>query len=266
MDAAQRALALDPDLPTALHAMANNLLFQFRWAEADEYFRKAMLLDPDSTDLMEDYAHFLVYSWQNDEAGLVADRMTELDPFVPIFRFAAVDVAQAQGDYQKRDEHIRVGLQVNPGFSLLQAWNLRRLLEQGRFEEAREFTDTMDFRGQATASGMHQLVNWVEDPAGALNTEMRDALLYSPELALLGGDYSLFMNTVWAGKTFNSNEGFLAQMLEFQQPASVPWSGQLLKFPQTKGVIKHSRLPEYWRQVGWPPQCHAVGADDFECQ
>jgi TolB-like protein len=266
MDAAQRALALDPHLPTALHAMANNLHFQFRWLEADEYFQKAIALDPDSTDIMEDYAHFLVYSWQNDKAGLVADRMIELDPFVPIFRFAAVDVAQAQGDYQKRDEHIRVGLQVNPGFSLLQAWNLRRLLEQKRFDEAREYTDAMDFRGQVTASGMRQLVNWVEGPASALNTEMRDALSYSPELALLGGNYPLFMNTVWAVKILNSNELFLAYMLEFAQPASVPWSGQLLKFPQTKGVIKQSRLPDYWRQVGWPSQCHAVGADDFECE
>ncbi len=32
-----------------------------------------------------------------------------------------------------------------------------------------------------------------------------------------------------------------------------------------KRLMRAWKLPDYWRKLGFPPQCHAVGADDFEC-
>jgi len=32
-----------------------------------------------------------------------------------------------------------------------------------------------------------------------------------------------------------------------------------------RAVIIEMRLPEFWREHGYPAQCHAVGRDDFEC-
>jgi hypothetical protein len=39
-----------------------------------------------------------------------------------------------------------------------------------------------------------------------------------------------------------------------------------LKSEARKKLIRQWRLPEYWRKHGFPPQCHAVGADDFACE
>ena len=89
MAAARKALELDPNLPTALHAMANNLLFTLEWKQAEDYYLRALQLDPDSSDMMEDYAAMLTYSWQFEKARQVTERMIELDPRVPVFLLVA---------------------------------------------------------------------------------------------------------------------------------------------------------------------------------
>ena len=66
LSAAERALELDPTLPSAIHAMGNNLLFRFEWANAERQYLKALELDPDSADIMEDYVTLLTFSGQLD--------------------------------------------------------------------------------------------------------------------------------------------------------------------------------------------------------
>jgi hypothetical protein len=34
---------------------------------------------------------------------------------------------------------------------------------------------------------------------------------------------------------------------------------------QKRRVIVVAGLPDFWREQGFPPQCRAVGEDDFEC-
>ena len=38
-----------------------------------------------------------------------------------------------------------------------------------------------------------------------------------------------------------------------------------LKSPHRKRLIREAGLPVYWREHGFPPQCRAVGDDDFHC-
>jgi len=123
--ATQQALKLDPELATALHAMANNLLDQNEWAEAQDYYERALQLDPDSTDIMEDYSNMLLYSMQLDAALKVADRMIDLDPFVPIFQQVAADMYDTAGDYEKRDKHIKTLMSIAPDFRFPITWTLR---------------------------------------------------------------------------------------------------------------------------------------------
>ena len=35
--------------------------------------------------------------------------------------------------------------------------------------------------------------------------------------------------------------------------------------PGFKATLKRLGVPDYWRKHGYPPQCHAVGANDFSC-
>jgi hypothetical protein len=34
---------------------------------------------------------------------------------------------------------------------------------------------------------------------------------------------------------------------------------------QFKTMVRKSGVFNYWRKNGFPPQCHAVGSDDFAC-
>jgi adenylate cyclase len=39
----------------------------------------------------------------------------------------------------------------------------------------------------------------------------------------------------------------------------------LAESPHRREAMIRARLPEYWREYGFPPQCRPVGADDFAC-
>lgn len=48
----------------------------------------------------------------------------------------------------------------------------------------------------------------------------------------------------------------------------IAWHPDAAKFrnsPQFKTFIRRQRILEYWQSAGFPPQCRAVGDDDFEC-
>jgi hypothetical protein len=50
---------------------------------------------------------------------------------------------------------------------------------------------------------------------------------------------------------------------------SVIWLGgdpAWLKSAGRKKMMLRWRLPEYWRQHGFPPQCRPIGEADFECR
>jgi hypothetical protein len=48
-------------------------------------------------------------------------------------------------------------------------------------------------------------------------------------------------------------------------PLSADETRRVHASPATKEFLEAARLPEYWREVGWPDMCQPVGEDDFEC-
>ncbi len=56
---AQRALQLDPDNVDALTALGGVYRDTFQWKQAAATFERALAIDPDSAELLEDYAEFL---------------------------------------------------------------------------------------------------------------------------------------------------------------------------------------------------------------
>jgi hypothetical protein len=54
------------------------------------------------------------------------------------------------------------------------------------------------------------------------------------------------------------------------QPISATWFWHptydaARKTVRFKAVMRDFGFVDYWRTRGWPPQCHAAGADDFVC-
>ncbi|MFT6732415.1 MAG: hypothetical protein ACJAS9_000595 [Polaribacter sp.] len=96
---------------------------------------------------------------------------------------------------------------------------------------------------------------------------------FEKELALL-----LTQKQVDTGRSFNSDEDFDASdfAYQFKQYDKITpvyylrvwWERsdpKFLKSPHRKRLIREMGIYDYWRKYGYPPQCRAVGEDDFEC-
>lgn len=260
--ATQQALSLDPELATALHAMANNLLDQHEWARAQDYYERALQLDPDSTDIMEDYGNMLLYSMQVDKALKVMDRMIDLDPFVPLFQQVAADMYDTAGDYEKRDESLRTLLSIDPEIIFSITWTLQRYFENRQFEEMHRYIDKVNLRHWSTTEGMHMVIEWLRDPQQDPDNKTLEALAWVPALVMLANRPDIFFDlfldpddtTRYTLTTEIYNPGLPADETRIMR-----------ELPQTKAFLKGVRLPEYWRKVGWPEICSPIGEDDFEC-
>ncbi len=264
MAAAQKALKLDPNLATALHAMGNNLLFRYEWAKAEEFYQRALQMDPDSADIMEDYVSLLTESGQLEEAQRVADRMLELDPRVPVFLNAMIAVNDSTGDFELRDRNIQAALDINPELPNIQGLNLLRLLQYGQFDEARTYARQMD-SPQASAGDILQMVDWMSNAKREPGLGALAAIGDLPQAALLAGRYDIWLNALEQSGAVWPEWGLGGASDLLVPNASPEQMHQNRTDPRTKVLLQKLRLPEYWRKVGWPEMCQPIGEDDFEC-
>jgi TolB-like protein len=260
--AAQKALDLDPELATALHAMANNLWLQGEWASAKEFYKRALQLDPDSTDIMEDYSQMLSYSLQLEAAIEVSERMVMLDPFVPVFLNALTNQYDANGDIEKRDAGIRTMTEHGPDFRYTYSWNIQRLFELGQRDELHRYVDQIDLGNWMSTENAHTTIDWMFNSEQTPNDEALKLLKFRPKLALMAKRPDLFFEYINELTNGRKYPGILA-ILNPNMPADE--ARQLRESPDTKAFVQEMRLPEHWRNTGWPDMCSPVGEDDFEC-
>ena len=255
-------MELDSALPTAIHAMANTLFFRLEWAEAERYYKQALELDPDSADIMEDYVSLLTFSGQLEASRKVADRMIELDPYVPVFQNAMVAILEAQGENELKLKALQTALDINPDLPNLQMVRFDDMLRTGQFTAARDYVKQMSELRFEHANLIEQL-DWVENHGES--AKIPDPL-YSPSVAFHAGRYDIWLATVMESKE-EWVEWFISPLLELYS-TSAP-AEKLHRFRSdagTKAYLEDLKLPEYWRDVGWPDMCQPIGEVDFSCE
>ena len=83
-EAAEKALALDKELPEAYSALAHvKIGYEWNWAGAEEEFKRALELKPNSVDILLEYAWFLNRINRPNEALALAEKAQESDPHSP---------------------------------------------------------------------------------------------------------------------------------------------------------------------------------------
>jgi len=262
MVAAKKALELDPTLATALHAMANSQRRRLEWASAQEYYERALKHDPEAADVMEDYAYLLLNSIQFKASKRVIEHMLALDPYVAAFYGVAIDFHNTLGEFDKRDNYIQTSLDINPEGLFYQYWNYIRLLQNGELQKAHNYVDQVNQPGSARAESYHKMIDWMAVQEQPLDKAMQDAGSSSSLFAYVSGNYELWLATRWRQPDpphFTTFSSLLAPMV------TPELSKQHLANPQTHELVQALRLPEYWREVGWPDMCHPIGEHDFEC-
>ena len=80
MEAAQKALQLDPNLADAHVALANDLQEEWHWTEAETEYKRALELSPNDVSAHVEYALWLLCQGRTDEAVDWIKRGRNLDP------------------------------------------------------------------------------------------------------------------------------------------------------------------------------------------
>ena len=113
MNAAEKALELDPNLAEAHVLLANVKQEQWHWADAEAEYRRALALNPNSAAAHEGLALWLVCQGRADEAVAWAERGRELDPLAVSFEDFGWTLFQAR-QYDQAIHELRGALAVRP--------------------------------------------------------------------------------------------------------------------------------------------------------
>jgi TolB-like protein/DNA-binding winged helix-turn-helix (wHTH) protein/tetratricopeptide (TPR) repeat protein len=156
--AAQRALALDPELPEAqLAAAMARLYYEWDWNGAEQEFRRAIARDGGSADTHFYYSHFLAAVGRHDEAIAEARRAQQLDPHSLLIGHYVGRHYYTARQYDRALEELRRTLDLDPNYTWTHVFLFLTYEKLGRLDEAlahRQKYLTLIGRSAEEASGL----------------------------------------------------------------------------------------------------------------
>jgi serine/threonine protein kinase/tetratricopeptide (TPR) repeat protein len=154
-DAASRAMALEPDLAEAHHALGSiRLWYDFDWRGAEASFRRALELAPGNAEALRENAIMALILNRYDEALALCRRSLEQDPLsVPAYGILA-RIHHAAKRLPEAEAAFRKALELSPDATSLHCLLAFTLDAQGRraeaeAEAARETAEWARLFGQA---------------------------------------------------------------------------------------------------------------------
>lgn len=145
--AALRALEIDPDLAEAHHWLAVVRSWSnWKWAAAEELFKRAIELNPSYGDARTSYSHLLAVLGRFDEALVQAELAIELDPLNGWFQgIYGVDLHMVHR-YDEAIETFQEAIRLSPNLPFV--W----LVLSGSYHFAGRFEEAVDAEGALWAA------------------------------------------------------------------------------------------------------------------
>lgn len=135
--AAQRALALDPNLAAAHVAMgAIKTIYDWDWVGADAYYARALALQPGNAEVVMRAGGLAQRLNRFDEALRLRRRAVELDPLHAVSHFCLAITAWGAGRLDEAEAAAQKGLELDPHFPWLHSVLGRVYLARSRPKEA----------------------------------------------------------------------------------------------------------------------------------
>ena len=136
--AAQRALSLDPNTASAQVAIGLANTFRCRWPEADQAFRRALVLAPGDAEAVNQYAQFLSSVGQLEASLREIEHAQQLDPLSPIIGVIRAGALAALGRDDAAEAQIKKVLATHPEFAAAHTWAATQYIDRKKFPEAEE--------------------------------------------------------------------------------------------------------------------------------
>ena len=163
--AAQRALSLDSNTASAYVAVGLANTFRCRWPEADQAFRRALVLAPGDAEAVNQYAQFLSAIGQL-EAGLrEIERAQQLDPLSPIIGVIHAGALASLRRDAAAEAQMKKILAAHPEFEAAHNWGACQYIDRKMYPEAEaELRSLGKLKGQ-NGDAKALLVRGMADPA-----------------------------------------------------------------------------------------------------
>ena len=140
MAAAEQLVArgsdLDPNSATTNRALGFLRMFQWRWAEAEAAYRRAMALSPTDPYPHLSYAHQCSFQARHDEALQEAHKALDLAPVDSLVNFRIVQCLYFARRYEDTVRSARKTIELAPEFPSTYSYLARALVETAEVNEA----------------------------------------------------------------------------------------------------------------------------------
>ena len=224
--------------------MANT--FRCRWLEADQAFRRALVLAPGNAEAVNQYAQFLSTIGQLEPSLREIERAQQLDPLSPIIGVIHAGVLAALRRDAAAEAQIKSVLAAHPEFSAARAWGAVQYIDRKMYSEAEAQLHSLGKLNGQNGNAKALLARGMADPAqrvAALNS-----LETSPDNADIRRDpiwYAFYLISLGErGRALDELEIYAAK----PNSAFAPWLWNrgfdpLRSEPRFKAVLAKLGLP-----------------------
>jgi adenylate cyclase len=258
-EAAATAIELNPELslPYAVLAMNLNSRYPIDYEQALALFDEALARNPKNTTahLWRTIVNLDLGYFDRAEQG--AQQCLEIDPAYEICRSFLAMAVLFSGDTARALEIHETALRH--GFFGNATPFLYLYVATGE-----ERTALIALAANNAASGINNATEYefraMTDPA--FDYQAEKTLI--EQAYFLAGEVEPVVSPTYPDYQFIYRQYDLLQNSE-QAYWWFPYPQEFRDSPHRKRLMRLIGMPEYWRKHGFPPQCRAVGADDFEC-
>lgn len=248
---AKKALEIDPTIAEAYAVLAELARADMHWDEAENYYHKAIEMEPKNSTSHLWYAEHLQSTGRTEAALKEALIAYELDPLHPGSNSVVGAVYEALGDVVNREKYSRNAWQLGHWGSLIDVIDLK--IQQGKADEAlalaHEFEATVDDSNGLMIVRVNAYVN--EGARQDFFDVIEAPDFRFPRIFFLN-DYAMLrsVDDVFALTTdvndFTGNSMFQLWRTDM---------AHVRRDPRFVALVKAAGLETYWDEYGWPPAC-----------
>lgn len=134
--AAEKALALNPQLGEAHASLGHVRLHDWDWSGLDEEFKRGIELNPANAFAYYYYSEYLMAMGRTEESLSVVKRVQEIDPVSPIIGTTLPSQYYFARMYDAAADDLHKALELNPDFFLLHFRLAQAYIQQKKNQEA----------------------------------------------------------------------------------------------------------------------------------
>jgi len=255
--AGRKAIELDPQNSGGYWGMALIINLRGKWAESEDYAKKALELDLNDPEALGAESATLHRIGHLRRALLSLEKARALEPLVQAYNVNTAKLMLANGQAGAAIARLESLPATNGRRNMFLA---RAYASEGRFAEA---ADTL----LLTRTTTPEFRKFLEETARLLRSAPKPvaAQQYPPAFV---GEYNFVYAHTGAIERVMEYAEYQMEVGYNQDIGNTLWfpiMAPLRKTERFKAYMRKVGLVEYWRERGWPDLCRPVGADDFVC-